>query len=199
MKFAGMLLFLAGLTVAAWYASYIPYSESPVLGLARVQVWASQAGLPFAGGLLLMIAGAILARVANKPLSAKNQGEDAKQGRPALADAARLLDEIATDIVALQTSDLPKGAKPLADAIEQILEDKVPAFLDHRQRLIEDLGLENFAEMIGHFATMERGAARAWSALTDEAWDEVEPSLARAKVAAEAARAAMTGGDASLK
>ncbi len=195
MKLGGFILFLAGLTVAAWYASYIPYSETPILGLQRVGVWASQAGLPFAGGLMLMIAGAIIARVANKPLSAKKDasGEGPARGQE-VDDAARLLEEIATDIQALHTSDLPKGAKPLADAIEQILEEQVPAFLDHRQRLIEALGLESFAEMIGHFATMERGAARAWSALTDEAWDEVEPSLARAKVAAVAARAAMTGG-----
>lgn len=192
MKFVGFILFLAGLTVAAWYAAYIPYSEEPALGLDRVSLWASQAGLPFAGGMMLMIAGAIIARVANKPLSAK-RGDEA-EGAPSgseIADASLLLQEIAAEIQALETSGLPKGAKPLADAIEVILEERVPAFLDHRQRLIEALGLEKFAEMIGHFATMERGAARAWSALTDEAWDEVEPSLARAKRAAEAARGAM--------
>jgi hypothetical protein len=35
---------------------------------------------------------------------------------------------------------------------------------------------------------MERNVARAWSALTDSAWDEVGPSLDRARAALERAQ-----------
>lgn len=56
----------------------------------------------------------------------------------------------------------------------------MPAFLDHREDLIDKLGVAGFAEMIGHFASMERNTARAWSALTDEVLDEVGPCVERA-------------------
>ena len=59
---------------------------------------------------------------------------------------------------------------------------------DMREAMIRQLGLETFAEMIGHFASMERGAARAWSAIVDEAWDEVGPSLERARAGLANAR-----------
>ena len=83
---------------------------------------------------------------------------------------------------------LPEGAQALADTLDELLTDTVPDFLDHREELIEKLGLETFAELIGQFASMERGAARAWSAITDEAWGEVGPSLDKAKSSLAAAR-----------
>lgn len=190
MKYVSLLVFVAGLTVAAWYASYIPASEETLLGFDRVKVWAAQAGWHFGGGIALMIAGAIAARVANQPDS-----PEAKTGDAAPTDASdgstEQLAQIVKDLDALDVESLPENAGPLADAIEKILEEQVPAFLDERQRLIDSLGLERFAEMIGHFATMERGTARAWSALTDDAYHEVEPSLARAQKAAKAALLAL--------
>ncbi|MEO0323839.1 MAG: hypothetical protein AAF447_12840 [Myxococcota bacterium] len=67
----------------------------------------------------------------------------------------------------------------------------VPDVLELRAALMDALGLEAFASMIGHFASMERNAARAWSALTDEAWAEVGPCLDRAREGLQRARDAL--------
>ncbi|MEM9070922.1 MAG: hypothetical protein AAGE52_20600 [Myxococcota bacterium] len=192
MKQLGFLLFLGGLTVASWFASkVVPTCTDEIQeGCAAegdpadaVITWASDAGPLFAVGIALMVLGGVLARRAGKPASTES---DTAEGpyRGGASDAqvvVDILDQMSAQLDGLDASDLPKGAQPLADSLDSLLSDRVPNILDRRDMLVEKLGLEAFAEMIGHFATMERGAARAWSAITDEAWDEVGPSLERAR------------------
>lgn len=193
LKAVGALVFVVGLTYASWFASYVPTpAEGEVLptGLARVSLWWGQVGTRFIGGLLFMVIGGVLARVADrKTRDAKAAGGEAKDG----GDPTTGLAEILAALRALPIADMKKKPKTLADAIDDILTEQIPAFLDKRQELITDLGLERFAEMIGHFASMERATARAWSALTDEAYQEVLPCLQRAERGAMHATSALKG------
>ena len=193
LKAVGAIVFVVGLTYASWFASYVPTpAEGEVLptGLARVSLWWGQVGTRFVGGLLFMIVGGVLARVADRKTRDAKASDEDKGGA---GDPAVGLAEILAALRALPVAEMKKRPQQLADAIDDILTEQIPAFLDKRQELITSLGLERFAEMIGYFASMERATARAWSALTDEAFQEVLPSLQRAERGAVHATSALKG------
>ena len=200
MKYLGFVLFVAGLTIASWFASKVvspSKEEASVEGTAEVAgqeqvnpvdvviAWAKDAGFPFAGGILLMVLGGVLTRreerkvgKANLPGDSSTDHPDRKTQKPT---AMEILAEIETDLDSLHADQLPQQAAELSASLDELLSERIPDFLEQRAFLVDHFGLEVFAEMIGHFAVMERATARAWSALTDEAWEEVEPSLKRAK------------------
>lgn len=196
MAHLGFVVFLAGLTIASWFASkVVPVDSGSAVGLestgalAKVGAWAMDAGLFFAVGIVLMIVGGVIARRAQRVgnETSENDGPGGPQST-GLEAAIELLDSMSAKLDSLNADSLPDGSDAIAADLDAILSDQVPDFLEHRKLMIDRLGLEVFAEMIGSFAQMERGTARAWSAITDEAWSEVPPSLARAKRAAKRAR-----------
>jgi len=190
MAHLGFLVFLVGLTVASWFASKIVPAEEGTGALAKIGVWGADAGLYFALGIVLMVVGGVIARRAQRP--AKPTGSEGGKPESGMEKAIALIDEMTAKLETLDASSLPEGHQALADELDAILSDQIPDFLDHRTLLIDRLGLARFAEMIGSFAQMERGTARAWSAITDEAWAEVPPSLDKARTAVKRAREAMT-------
>jgi hypothetical protein len=183
MRIAGFGIFVIGLTVASWYAAYVPEGT----GAERISNWASRVGLEFGLGFAAMLVGVALARFS------KRRGEDPAQEAEGAAsgDAASALKQIETiaaqidELVAeeLTAEKVAVDADELAGRIDYILSEDVPVFLDARPKIIERYGLAAFAELIGHFAVMERATARAWSAITDQAYDEVPPSLEKAQAA----------------
>ena len=192
----GALIFVIGLIYAAWFAAYLPKAPepaegeeaAPLVGLDRVGAWGSDVGTRFGGGIAFMIIGGLMARAGRK--SSGNAKADSPGYRDNAAEAesdyVTTLSEIVAKLDAVLESDasaedVEKRSQPIGEQLAIILEEQVPDFLDSRQAMIDDLGLERFAGMIGHFASMERAAARAWSALTDEAWHEVPPSIERAQ------------------
>ena len=192
LKIGGSVLFVIGLTYTSWMASYIPTAEDgeSLIGMQRVSVWWAAVGTRFGAGWLFMIIGAVMARKARKQeleeaAKADDDGVDGKDGN------AATIDTIQEAVDALSVEGLPEGAQELADALDEILSIQVPSFLELRERMIAELGLERFAEMIGYFASMERALARSWSALTDEAFHEVIPSIERAKRFAKLAAKAL--------
>ncbi len=200
---AGFVLFLAGLTVASWYASRVveptelsgvdAEGEPQATAGDRISAWGNVAGAPFGVGFVLMLAGGFLARSAT---SKNDEGEESsgaessgssleqlqamKGSLAALSSEVLGLDDGIEELAEGDIGIIETNATKLADKIEAILEEQIPTFLERREELVSRLGLEDFAEMIGHFATFERATARAWSALTDEAWAEVPPSLVKA-------------------
>ena len=186
MRAAGYALFLIGLTVASWFGARFVPSPEGAAPLARLGAWFTVAGLPFLGGLAAMIVGGLLARRASAAARAPVEAEH-HEGPAGLRAARAELVAIAAKVEALSADQLQTDPKALADTIDHLLEEDVPSFLEHRQTLIDELGLERFAELIGRFAVMERSVARAWSAITDEVYSEVEPSLDKAKLGIAAA------------
>jgi hypothetical protein len=186
----------------------------------RIGAWGQAAGVPFAVGLALLVGGGLISRSVRRralllggskppPVAGEHQGfepegavELAHLGEPGvttqehapthphygprfvLASMHKKLDE-------LPRSEFEARAAQVRAVLDALLEQDVADFLGHRERLMARLGLTRFAEMIGDFAAMERNVARAWSALTDSAWDEVGPSLDIARAALERARNAV--------
>ncbi len=188
MRLAGFLLFVVGVTVASCFAARAVTPEPAVKGALptpgeRLGAWWDAAGIPFSGGMLLVVMGGVLARRKPKAGSAKTTGS-AEEAPGPVAVLAQITEELAS----LPADAVPANAVGIRDRLEDILERDVPAFLAHRLELIDRMGLGKFAEMISLFASMERNAARAWSALTDEVLDEVPQCLERAKNAGSSAR-----------
>jgi hypothetical protein len=194
MQKLGMPMFLLGVLIAACFASFpvrTPQGEKAPIWSERLGTWGESAGAPFALGLVLIVAGGLMSRAAAR--KARREPQAAAAGGPPRVDPRTLLGRIQTRLAGLTSEAGPKTATALHAELDTILEEEVPAFLEHRQSMIDALGLGTFAELIGQFATMERNAARAWSAITDEAWDEVAPSLERARTGLDGAIATWDG------
>jgi hypothetical protein len=76
--------------------------------------------------------------------------------------------------------------------LDQLLEEDAPAFLELRETLVDRMGLDAYAEMVGFFAAMERHAGRAWTALVEERREDVGPALEDARAELEKARLALS-------
>lgn len=183
----GYSVFVFGLFLAASFASKpsgVDESTKPQ-PIERLQGWASRASIPFFVGLTAMIGGALLVRRRVAGKSATDGDTAASASSP---DA--LLEQIATALAGAKSVGALSEASydKIHQGLDQILEEHVPAFLEHREALIESMGLAAFAMMISDFATMERAVARAWSANTDHVWGEIAPCLDKAETALSAAR-----------
>jgi hypothetical protein len=183
MRVLGFVLFFAGIGVASVYASYpahpdVEEGEEPSPS-ARISAWADGAGVGFGIGAILMITGAVVVR--------RDRGTTEGPGGGRAGHAERAPDtvrKIRERLEGLPVDELPERAAEVQAGLDEILEELAPSVIDRREALIASMGLGPFAEMIGQFSTIERNAARAWSALIDEAYDEVPGCVERAKDAA---------------
>lgn len=190
MRNIGLLLFIVGTVVASAYASRAVQPKGTgeagaVTASDRLSDWGSKAGAPFGIGLVLMVAGGVVAR--RRPSSEEADSE----GTGGRADPKAVVRKI---LETLDAMELPSSAENSAknhERLDEILEEQVPSFLESRQALIDKMGLGSFALMIGHFASLERNVARSWSAITDEAYAEVDPCIQRAKSAGQKALEAL--------
>lgn len=178
MRMVAALLFVIGIGVAGVFASRVARPEvaegerpSPA---ARIGAWWDAAGIGFSIGAVMMIAGALIAR--------RERGGSVGPDGAHATDAAvpELMAQILRELEAIP-SDPGADTAATKARLDEVLEELVPKVLDRRDALVARMGLGPFAEMIGHFASMERNAARAWSALIDEAYDEIPPCVERAK------------------
>lgn len=190
MKALGYLLFLAGIFVSGAYAARpgvvdLPAGHKPTPS-QRLVAWKDAAAIPFGIGLVLMLGGAVIAR--------RGQGADAEQAQgraQGKQTPEQLLERMQEALLRLDVSGIDDTNRvPLTNRMNGILEDDVAEFLDARPRLIAQLGLAKFAQMMGDFAGFERNLARAWSAATDASYAEVAPSVERAREAIARAREA---------
>lgn len=193
MRWIGVALFLAGIGLAGTYGARpveVASDGEATEPTARIVAWWDAAGLEFSLGIIYMIAGAVIVRRRSR----RSAGPDGKR-EGGVESAADLIETIRDRLEALP--DDPRAGSALIQAkLDEILEDLVPQFLDQREILISRMGLGTFAEMIGHFARMERNAARAWSSLIDEAYGEVPACLERAREGATRALETLRAGSA---
>ncbi len=172
-----LIIFAVGLGVAGVAAGRLVVpaeGEEKPLGAKLLVAWADVAAAPFAGGFVLMLIGGLGAR----RLSAKTTLE----GRGAADDPAAILSEIKKTLSAIDAHSSEAAA-----LLSEILEEQVNRVVDQRDRLIARHGVGNYAEFAGDFASFERNAARAWSAITDGVLQEAEQSLLSADAALERA------------
>lgn len=186
MYFAGWFLFVLGAAFATTYAAKpVSTGDEP----AKLNRWFEEAGIPFGAALGAMSAGALLVR--------RKRHEPGGMGGPKQPTASAGLANIARSFRALP-EPTPSNAEALHRALDRILEQQIPEFLEHRNALIDRLGLVAFAQLMSPFASFERNLARAWSALIDDSFEEVHTSLERAGHALEEALGLLPSpGDAS--
>ena len=173
----GVGLFCVGALVSMGFAARAVIPEDPkakITSSQRLADWWNLAGIPFSAGALLMFAGGILARRKSHAIA---PGAKIGSGRP----AKELIGEIEKKLAQAKALDPTAEEKTLHELLDSILEVEVVEFLEQRKPLIDEMGLNRFAQMIGSFAAMERNTARAWSALTDGVPSEVPACLERAE------------------
>lgn len=184
MQRIGLLIFVAGVTLSSWYAArLVPDAEirarmdhsGEINAGDRLVAWGNAAGLPFGAGTILMVAGAIIAR-----RSQKKPGADMALTGETI-DTLAALQSIRAVVDGLEWHEDAKSRTGLHEALDQLLEEEIPEFLSHQEHHMEGLGQLAYAEMSSALASTERALARAWSAMTDEAWDEVPTCLDTAK------------------
>lgn len=200
MKQVAFWVFVAGVIISACYAAKLANveegqgsgPEGAVTSVDRLGAWWDGAAGPFSLGIVLMVGGGLLGRriekIENAPRKAATDAVTTAKDTP-----AGIVDEIEEALEALPAGDLADKTSEAQDGLDRVLEELVPRFLAHRARMIAEMGLEKFAEMIGHFSSVERNTARAWSALTDGVPSEAEVALERAKRALVNAKTALSG------
>ena len=202
MERLGFAIFLVGVILSSWYAArFVPDSaihgsgeKGAITPVDRLESWGDVAGLPFGGGAVLMIVGGVVARRAMKRKIHVAGGPTPATAR---VDTGAMLQEIEAAVAALPRGEPETCVAELRHGLDNILEDLIPAFLEQGQRHAINLGPGSFVAMNSAFASAERALSRAWSALTDEAWSEVQPCLTTARQSmAGTVQVAGSGGEA---
>lgn len=161
---------------------------------ARLAGWFELSGMPFLGGLALIVIGAVLGRRAAK---AELHGDgDRKPGAAKRVDFAVAVDELTARIRALAdraaATDAPTAAeqKALHADIQELQVARFGPIIEARHQLQNRIGLAGFASVFSPLSSGERWLNRAWSTLADAHWPETQTSLAQsAEQMAEASRA----------
>lgn len=157
----------------------------------RLSSWLAVAWPQWAGGLVLIVAGAVLGRRAAYE-SATGTHHEGPQSIGFLDGVARLraaIDELLAEVRALEDGADAPAAR---ERIEQLETDILAPIVESRDRYKARFGIAAFAEFFGPFSGGERNMARAWSALTDgyphvavEALEQAELSFSQAAEAFE--------------
>jgi len=176
--------------IAAARAEVEPAARAATLELVspeqRVSEWAGDSGPLFGLGLLLVIVGAVLGRVAAK--RELSGGDDEKRGddAPQARDLGELLEEVRASVKALAdevtSNDAPSGEDfvRLKDRIRELQVEQIEPIVESAPRIQVKYGLAVFADIFGPLSSAERYLNRAWSALVDSHWPEATSSVERA-------------------
>ena len=177
-------------------------SEQDAIGLPaptkRLTEWWTAGGFGWLVGVLLIIAGAGLAR---RQATADSVG-DSSEGGSANVDflesvraAQGRLEVLAASIAEL---GMDVDAPEAREEIDKIVAELLLPVVDARGRYVARHGLAVFAEYFGLFAAGERNLARCWSALTDGHSEVARVALVRSREAFAGAEEAWVKADASL-
>lgn len=146
----------------------------------RLRAWAQHSGLPFGAGLTLMLGGVFLVRFSMGKENVVTSGEAHESG------ADRVLASLVTNFEKIDFSVVDDSTRPrLSAEISALFDDDASEFVLQRAELTRRLGQVGYAKLMSDFSEFERLLARAWSALIDGAYQEVQPSRERARRALE--------------
>lgn len=148
---------------------------------ARLSGWFSLSGMPFLGGLALIVIGAMLGRRAAKA----ELSDDDKSGNDTRVDFGVAVENLAKEVRALSdranalTNPSPAERKAIHGEIEDLQLTRFGPIVEARYQLQNRIGLGGFANVFGPFSGGERWVNRAWSTLADDHWPETVNSLSR--------------------
>lgn len=126
----------------------------------RMSDWIDVAGPMFTLGILMMVAGALMARRAG----GASAGGAARQRVGFVDTCGRLREEIDQLIEAMGNDADPTTLRAQLDGMQAELIDPL---VEERAAMVKRHGLGTFAEYFGSFSGAERQLHRAWSALAD--------------------------------
>ncbi len=156
----------------------------------RVTEWLADSGPVFGLGLLLVVFGAVLGRIASRrEASREPTGED---GAPA-RDFGELLEELRAEVATMAELAASKEDPSQADhdalkaQITDLQAEKLEPIVESGPRLQAKYGMASFADVFGPLASGERLMNRAWSALVDSHWPEAANALERSTASLEQA------------
>ena len=185
---------LAGLFGARNGDDYAAYRSAKASGAEailpgpteRLQGWFAAGGVGWAGGLVLIVAGATLAG-----------GGDGAVAVEFPVEVKKAIDEI--DRLAALIAELPMDADhpETRDRIDALSFDVLTPVVDARGRYIARHGLGAFTEYFSPFSAGERQLARAWSAITDGHAVVARESLSNAQRSFQSALDAWTKAEAA--
>ncbi len=166
-------------------------TPGPTLRLRR---WFGRNGVPFLAGVLLIVAGAIVTRRADRA-RARGAGAAEEGEAPATLQEAveRLLEEVGALRAQMATGE-PQQSASLKDELDRLRFERIEPVVEARLRYQRQLGMERFARAFGPFSSAERALYRAWSALVDGAPKETERALETAEIRLREARDALSAG-----
>jgi hypothetical protein len=200
MRTLGLLLVILGVGISATFGSILapaehtraveegrqalsdgPAPAEVTAGPAeRLTSWAGLAGLPFFGGLVLVVAGASMSRVAAKS-ALKEGGSPTSDGKA--VDFGALLGELGADTARLademkaQTAPEVTTFEAMQKKVEELQREKVERLVAAGPVLQLRYGLDSFAAVFSPMSGGERKLNRTWSALVDQHWPEATRSM----------------------
>jgi hypothetical protein len=160
----------------------------------RLAGWFAVGGVGWLVGIVLIVCGAVLARMQQ---AEDNAGSGAgAAGRldfdASIADVRARVAAIRTQIADLAMDADAPGAR---DAIDRLTTEVLEPIVEARGQLIARHGLAGFAEYFGPYSAGERNVNRAWSALTDGHAVVAREALESADAAFEAAQSTFASVD----
>ena len=205
----GLVLVVLGVGLAATFGSRLAPPEAEVVAMEgrsslgggeaaepaavaspgeRLSSWFGVAGLPFLGGLLLVLAGATLSRVEarravqEQPSGGAGGAIDFGEALRSLRDDVHALSEVfAAGLPADDDKDSAQGR------LEALQREQIARLVEAGPRVQLRYGLDHHARIFGPMAGAERKLNRAWSALVDRHVPEASASVAAAAAALDGA------------
>ena len=199
-KNLGLALVVAGVMLSAATGSRLSPPEATVVGAEgaavladteapaaetvagpaeRLSSWASDSGLPFLGGVVLIGVGAVLSRRAQ---AAEAAAPAASGGGASAEDFGTVLQDTLDAVRALaeQAQDRPASDDAwtaLREGIESVQKGPLARLLASDNAVRLRFGLDGHASLYSPIAGGERKLNRAWSALVDRHHGETRASI----------------------
>jgi len=193
MRVASMALLCLGVVMASLFGArngdaYSDYraavaAEQPATlpgPQARLNGWLSVGGVGWGAGVVLVVAGAVLAR--------RQQAADAAGGSSADrvdfgVQVGKVLQEIEQLGALLEPLPMDADQPEVRERLDLMSTDVILPAVDARYQYIARHGLGTFTEYFSPFSAGERNLARCWSAITDGHAVVAREALQRARAA----------------
>ncbi|MGC6492934.1 MAG: hypothetical protein ACON5B_08845 [Myxococcota bacterium] len=211
-QWVGMALLVVGVSVAGafgarnseqvtTYRQSLVDTEGPSVQMPtpseRFWGWLGESGAPWGLGVVLIVAGGMIARRdASERAASPTSGAD---GHVDFLGALEAMETAASEALhALASCEDEDDAPEVREALDRLRFDVLTPMVDRRGVLLARHGMSDFAEYFGSYSGAERQLNRAWSALTDGHVPTARTALQSSRQSVEMARSAYKRADARL-
>ena len=168
---------------------------TPTPAGVRLTNWFAANGLGFLIGILLIVIGATMSRIAIRQEVLSGDGGDSSSG--GAIDFGEMLQEIRLSVAAhaeeMKTihEATPEDHQRIVAFIDDTKLEKIEMMVEARTLLEVKYGVAGYASVFGPFSRAERYLNRCWAALVDAHWPEAQKSMETASGAFADAKEAL--------